>query len=193
MKIKKDEGEIKEVLGRLKDRDFSGNAGMAVKNSAYQISTTIVAKGGSLLFTIILARMLLPELFGLYSLALATIALFTSFSDLGVSQAVTTFVAKNIGKKDGKSKAYLKYLLRIKVVLVILSSLALVLTAKFIANTYYNKPIFLALIVGAIYIPLLSFVGFSENIFRAASRFEYPLTKEILFQVSRLILIPLTI
>ncbi len=52
-----------------------------------------------MLFTIVVARMLLPELFGLYSLALVTIVLFASFSDLGISSALITYGAKALAKR----------------------------------------------------------------------------------------------
>ena len=77
--IKKEAKEMRGILGRVRRRDFSGNAGQAIKNSTYNLATIVVSKGGSLLFTFILARILMPELFGLYSLALSTILMFTIF------------------------------------------------------------------------------------------------------------------
>ena len=86
--------EIKDLFIRFKKRDFKGNTGQAIKNSSFQLAITLIAKIGSLLFTIIIARMLLPELFGLYGLALSTIALFLGFSDLGIGSALITFLGK---------------------------------------------------------------------------------------------------
>jgi len=71
--IKEEAKDAKEVLGRIKRRDFSGNEGRVIKNSTWQIATTLTTKIGSLLFTIIIARLMLPEIYGLYGLALSTI------------------------------------------------------------------------------------------------------------------------
>jgi len=84
--IKQEKTEFINIFRKNKKRDFLGNEGMAIKNSSFQISKTIIAKAGGLLFTILLARALMPELFGLYSLALSTIFLFMGFIDMGIVQ-----------------------------------------------------------------------------------------------------------
>ena len=50
--IKEEAKEVRGILGRIKNRDFSGNTGQAIKNSSYQLATLLTAKIGSLLFTI---------------------------------------------------------------------------------------------------------------------------------------------
>ena len=52
--IKEEESDIKKIFKRIKSKDFSGNTGLAIKNSAYQFSTNIVQKIGSLIFVIII-------------------------------------------------------------------------------------------------------------------------------------------
>ena len=79
--IKEEEKDIKEIYRKFWKRDFSGNTGQAIKNSAYSFSTILVQKIGAIIFTIIIARLLMPELFGLYNLALTTIGLFVVLSD----------------------------------------------------------------------------------------------------------------
>ena len=60
--IKRGKDEVFSILDIIKNRKFEGNKGLVIKNSVYQFSTSVVAKIGSILFTIIIARMLLPEL-----------------------------------------------------------------------------------------------------------------------------------
>jgi len=188
------ENEAREIAGRIKKRDFSGNEGQAIKNSSFLLTTTIVAKVGSLLFTFVIARMLMPELFGLYSLALGTIVLFAGFSDFGVSSAMVTFVAKSLGKGDKKkAKAYYSKLLKLKWIVVALATLVLLGSSYFVANNYYNKPIFYALLVGGLYLPISSFLGFFDGIFRASNKFKFILIKEIIYQFLRFSLVPLGI
>jgi O-antigen/teichoic acid export membrane protein len=178
----------------LHKRDFSGNSGQAIKNSSYQLATTIIAKVGSLLFTIILARMLMPELFGLYSLALGTIILFGSFSDLGIGSALVVFVSKALSKKDfKKAKAYYQGLLKYKIYLVAFSSFALLISAYFISNYYYNKPIFYALLAGGLYLPVGGILGYLEGTFRTMNLFRYSTIKELIFQILRITLVPIGI
>jgi O-antigen/teichoic acid export membrane protein len=189
--IQKSEEEFYKIFSRLKKRDFSGNEGQAIKNSTFQLSSTLLAKLGSLVFTIIIARLLMPELFGLYSLALATILLISSLSDFGISTALITFVSKSLEKKNNsKAKAYFKELIKYKFYLVILGSVILILSSYFISHFYYNKPIFLALLAGALYLPIVNLSGFFETAFKSSNDFKIPFFKEILFQIFKLTLIP---
>ena len=73
---------LKNIFFRFSKADFSGTGGNLMKNSSYQLAQSLVLKFGSLLFTIIIARMLLPDIMGLYNLALVTIILFFSFSQV---------------------------------------------------------------------------------------------------------------
>lgn len=186
--------QTKDVLGiwdKVKRRDFSGNTGLAIKNSIYQTSTTIISKVGSLIFTILIARMLLPELFGLYSLALSTIVFISSFADLGIGTTLIRYVARKKNIRD--AGPYVFYLRRLKMTLSLVISLILICTAYFISNNYYQKPIFFALLFGSLYIMANSFLMFVTGVFQAENNFKYPLYKEIFLQVTRLLVVPLVI
>jgi len=192
--LEREESDLKGIFNRFKKRDFKGTEGQAIKNSSFQLTTTLIAKAGSLIFTIIIARMLLPELFGLYTLALSTIILFASFSDFGLGSALVNFLSKSLVEKSfPKAKTYFIKLLKYKLVLVILVSLVLLALAYYISNGYYNKPIFYALLAGGIYLPVVSLLGFIETAFKANNNFREPFFKEFLFQVFRLIFVPLAI
>lgn len=191
--IKSEKRDFKEIFLRIRKRDFSGNTGLAVKNSIYQFSTTLVTKIGALIFIIILARLLMPELFGLYSLALATIGIFAAFSDLGIRTALVRFISKELTRKKPNTKAYYDYLIKIKFILTLLVSLVLILSAYWISDIYYNKPIFLALLAGGLYIFVINFLGFFSSFYQACNNFKKPLIKESIFQVLRLILVPLIV
>jgi O-antigen/teichoic acid export membrane protein len=192
--IKKEEKDILVILKMIKKRKFKGYTGLAVKNSIYQIASSVTTKIASFLFVIIIARLLLPELFGLYSLALSTILLFSLLSDLGTNNSLVYFVSKKLARgSESKAKGYVRYLTKIKIFLIIFASLALLISAKFIADNYYQKPIFLALLAGVLYIIFASGQAFITSFFRSVSRFREPFFKEIIFQLTRLILIPLTI
>lgn len=192
--VAQEKSDFKNIFNRFKKRNFSGDTGQAIKNSSYQLTTNIVMKVGSLLFTIIVARMLLPELFGLYSLALSTIIFFSAFSDLGIGTALITFISKTASRGNNKkAKAYFNKLLRWKIYLILVTSLALLISSYYIANNFYQKPIFYALLAGGLYIPLVSLIGFISSVFVAKNDFKAPFVKEMIFQILRLILVPLVI
>ncbi|MFH1326502.1 MAG: oligosaccharide flippase family protein [archaeon] len=188
------ENEITKIFKIIKNRKFKGYTGLAVKNSIYQFGTTISAKIGALLFTIILARILMPELFGLYSLALATIVLLATVADFGIQQSLIRFVSQNLSrKKEKRAKSYTKYFFKLRIILAFSVAMLLAIFSKIIANNYYNQPISLALIAGSFYILSITFIYFVESLFQSTNKFKYPFFKEIFFQGLRLILIPLVI
>ena len=192
--VKEEEKDLKEIFTRLKKKDFTGNTGLIIKNSIYQLSSSISAKIGSLIFTIILARLLMPELFGLYSLALSTILIFSAFSSFGIGDSLVTFISSALGKGKNKlAKSYLVHLGKIKILLLFISIIILLLSAKFISVEYYKKPLFLALVAGALYILFSEIINFLGSILQASNYFEGLLYKEIAFQISRIILVPLIV
>ena len=191
--IKEEEKDIKEIYRRVWKRDFSGNTGQAIKNSSYTFSTTLVQKIGAIIFTIIIARLLMPELFGLYSLALTTIGFFAVISDLGISSTLIRFLSKELAKNKPNTKGYYNHLLKIKFLLTLFASLILILSAYWVSNIYYNKPIFYALLAGGLYIFITSFLNFFESIYQSFNNFKKSLVKESIFQALRLIFIPLII
>jgi len=163
--IKEEMGEAKEILNRIKKRNLKGNSGQAIKNSSYQLMTTLVAKIGSLIFTVIIARLMLPEVYGLYGLALSTILFLGVFSDIGIGRALNTFLSKNIDKYPGKAKGYFKYMTKWKIILSIFSILLIIILSKWLATTYYQKQIYYALLAGIIYLPTTILQGHLSTIF----------------------------
>lgn len=192
--IKQGKKDFSAIFHRLKNRDFSGNTGLAVKNSTYQFSTNFISKLFSLFFTIILARILLPDLFGLYSLALSTILVFAAFSDMGIGETLVRFVSRELGRGNiSKARAYSNYLIKIKIFLMSLISLTLILLSKFISESYYHQPIRLALLAGGLYIFIAGFVIILQSILQAYNIFKPILYRELLFQITRIIIVPLLV
>lgn len=193
-KIEQSGRDIKGLFTLIIKRDFSGYTGLAIKNSLYQFSTTFVSKAGSLIFTILLARLLMPELFGLYNLALSTILIFVSFSDLGIGQTLVKYVSGSLGKgNNAKAKRYYSYLFRMKILLLLVSALILAGSSYLISTYYYQKPIFLALLAGVFYLFFVGILQFVQFLFHSENKFKFLLLREILFQITRLIIIPLVI
>jgi O-antigen/teichoic acid export membrane protein len=192
--IKKEAKEVRGILGRVKRRDFSGNEGQAIRNSSYQIATLATAKIGSLILMVYLAWKLGPELFGLYSLALSTIIMFTLFSDLGIGSAMITFISKSLGKnKESEAKGYFKLLLKWRIFSILGAAVILLIFSKFLAENYYQKPIFLALLAGFFYILITQTLQILDILFQSANLFKPLFYKEIIFQIIKTILVPLAV
>lgn len=182
--------EVFSIFKRIKNRDFSGNSGAAIKNSVYLFSSTLISKIGSLLFTVIFARILMPELFGLYSLALFTILIFTFFTDLGIGQTLTRFLSMSLSKnKSSKARAYAVYFFKIKFLVISGILLVFLLLAKPL-TIYYQKPIFLILLSGSLYLFSISLAGFLQGFFQSLNDFKTPFIREAYFQVLRFVIIP---
>ena len=189
---KSSKDEIKDVWTRIRKRNFSGNTGQAIRNSIFQFSTQVAQRLGSLILTIVLARVLMPELYGLYNLALATIIIFTTLSELGVGQTLIRFVSHALGKNDkGKAKAYFSYLGKIKFLLILVSMGILLVSAKFIASNYYQKPIFMALVAGALYVLFSGIVTFFQSTLQSFNYFRGVFHNELVFEICRVTLVPL--
>lgn len=190
--MKEEVGDVKNIFYRIKRRDFSGNEGQVVKNSLYQFFTGSVYKIGSFFFTIILARLLMPELFGLYNLALATIILFSNFTNIGTGKAILKYVSNSLGKRRNReAKAYIVHILKIQVIFSFGAIFVLIIMSKFLANTYYGKPIFLALLGGVFYILFSSLLAILETILQASNNFKAGLFREVFFEILRLFFIPI--
>lgn len=136
----------------------------------------------------------MPELFGLYSLALSTILIFVAFSDLGIAETMTRFVSKELSnKKTLYAEKYISYLSRIKIGLMLLSSLLLVSFSRIISENYYHKPISLALLAGGFYIFFVGIVALMQSILHAYNDFRPIFFREMFFQVARTAIIPLMV
>jgi len=192
-KIKEARASAKNVIRRFRKRDFSGNTGQAIKNSTWQLATTLTAKIGSILFVIIVARLMAPELYGLYGLALSTILFLGVFGDFGLGAALMTYISKTIDKTPGKAKGYFYYITKFRFFLVAASSVLIILLSGWLAGTYYQKPIYYALLAGAIYLPITVFTSHMSSFFAPKNNFRPQFIKEVIIQISRLAIIPLLI
>ncbi|MFA5084698.1 MAG: oligosaccharide flippase family protein, partial [Candidatus Paceibacterota bacterium] len=120
-------------------------------------------------FTIILARILMPELFGIYGLVLSVVLIAITLADLGINSAVLKYVSESVKKgKKATTRAYLKFLLKIKGLVLAAAILIIVLIARPLAYDIYGKPaIFLPLILSCIYILAVSSYSFFKTVLYA--------------------------
>jgi len=142
---------------------------IVIKNSSYSLASVFIFKFGGLIFTILIARLLLPELFGIYALALSIITIFATFANFGLDETFLRYLSEALSEKNNKkARSYLKYLLKVKASLVASIVFLILLSSKFISQTIYHQPLlFYPLIFSCLFIIAESFKNFIAMIFVA--------------------------
>ena len=160
---------------------------IAIKNSSYFLARNLILKFGGLIFTILIARLLLPELFGIYALILSLVTIFITFTNLGVDETFLRYVSDALGKNNYKKvRSYFRYLLKIKAVLVIIIILIILLFSRFLSYDIYNKPLlFYPLIFSCLFIIAESFKGFISQLFLATKNLKPIPFLELLHQTAK--------
>ncbi len=161
---------------------------IAIKNSGYSLAGTLIYKFGGLIFTILIARLLLPELFGVYALVLSLITVLMTFTNLGVNETSLRYISDALGKRDNKkARSYFRYLLKLKTLLVVFVILIILLFSKFLSYNIYNKPLlFYPLIFSCLFIIAESFKGFIGQLFLATKNLKPIPFLELLHQTAKI-------
>ena len=157
------------------------------KNLIFQGLGGLIARIGSLIFTIILARLLIPSDFGLYNLALTIIISLTAVIDFGLSTTAVKFIVSSKTKKLARSRFL--FLFKLKFIWSLIISILVLILSKYISNFYSTPFLEIPLKVGAIYLFLNSIYTLLGAIFLALEKLKYNTYMEIIFQTLRLILI----
>jgi len=164
----------------------------AAKNSFHRILLSIINRLGALIFTVYLARTLLPEAFGTYTLALSVALIFYTFTDLGVNFTLLRYVAKELNKNKNKAIAYARYLFKLKIFLVLSFSFSLLILSYPLSFFIFKKQeLFLPLIFSSFYILIFSLDGFFGSFFYILKKVKYLVVKELLIQILRIGLVAL--
>lgn len=161
---------------------------IAIKNSSYSLAAGLIYKFGGLIFTILIARLLLPELFGIYALVLSIVTIFMTFTNLGVDETSLRYISDASGKRDNKkARSYFRYLLKIKTLLVVFVTLIILLVSKFLSYEVYNKPLlFYPLIFSCLFIIADSFKNFIGQLFLATKNLKPTPFLELLHQTAKI-------
>ena len=162
-----------------------------VSNFSYTTYAMILNRVGNLIFSIILARFLMPEGFGIYNLALSVSLVIVIFSDLGIDVTLTRYLTKSL--KAGNiplAKAYTEYILKIKTILSFVAALILLIIAYPLSNSFFGKPeLFVPLIVCSFYLFASSFEGTLRVFFYVMNKVKYFAIKESIFQTLKIVIL----
>ena len=171
------------------DKDNS-LTGQTLRNSGCSFMINVVSKIGGIIFTILLARMLLPDLFGLYNLALSIIVTIGTFADLGVNTALMRYLSESVakGKRNlSEARSRLRFFLNIKVIITLVTCAVLFFGSSIISNVIFKKPeLCIPIQVGALYVFSMAIQAFLSSVFIAIGKMKYNLFSEIIFQAFRI-------
>lgn len=122
-------------------KEFNNSLKTIVKYSFIVFLGVIFAKLFSYVYRIIIARYYGVEVYGLFSLALATILLFCTIANIGLNEGILRYVSFYRGKKKFSE---IKYLARRVIVFLGISGIVvgslLFLFSDFISLDIFNKP-----------------------------------------------------
>ncbi|MFA5020210.1 MAG: oligosaccharide flippase family protein [Candidatus Pacearchaeota archaeon] len=159
----------------------------AIKGSAWNFTSSLVMRAGSLIFSVILARMLLLEGFGLYNLVLSIALTFMFFSSTGINETLVRYIPESLKSKKLLKKNYFHTILKLKFILVLVTSLLLLIISYPLSEYIFKKPqAFFPLVLASVYIFILSLEGFFTAFFYAVKKSEYVVAKESISQVLRI-------
>lgn len=170
----------------IKNQNLSN---VAIKGSVYNFFSLLVSKFGGLIFTVIIARMLLPELFGVYALVLSIATVIFTFTDLGIDNTFLRYLSDSMGKKSKVlSRSYVRYILKIKSFLILFSVILLLIISKYLSYSLYKNPLlFYPLIFSCLFIVSDSFRNFFGTIFISKKDFRSPVFFDFSLQVLKIL------
>ncbi len=178
----------KEALGNF--ADAKNLKSETIRNSFWNIVSRIIGRGGGFIFGVIIARLLLPEKFGLYSIGLAVASIFLVFVELGFNTLNVKYVSEELGKKKpGKASAGFKYLLKNKFALGIIASIVFMLLAKPLSVYVFKKDLTTIFLFFSLYVLIFSLETFFESSFYAVKKIKTIGKKEFLFQLIKIFLV----
>ena len=184
--------EKNKVMTSHENKSFAHGV---LRNISFNIFSTFLDRLGGLILTILLARILMPELFGVYSLTLSITLLLLTIADLGLGQTLIRFVSDSLkhGKKGEKlAREYFIFISKIRIFSVIIFSVLLLLFSGIIANLIFKKPeLILPFKFASLYLFFATLLDTFAFTFYAVKKVKFYVFKEAAFQVTRIILAPI--
>jgi len=165
------------------------------RNAVYRTGALIVGNASGLLLAVILARLLKPEHFGVYSLTLSIVMLASALANLGIDGAVIRYVAYHAGRQDLKKlRGNFRYFLKIKVILAATISGLMILLSEPIAGLFQNQSLAIPLMLSGFIVVFVSLTGILNGFFAGMQEFKFVFLKQAVYELSRWIfIIPLSL
>lgn len=142
------------------------------RNTAVNFADGVITLASALAVSIVLARKLLPEGFGVYALTMSIVMFTLLFARLGISSTVRRYVAELDGKNDlGLASAVLGRALRFGLVSGALATVALALLALPLAAFFHQVALRTDLLIGAAMLLPMVIVGILRAVTAGLQRY----------------------
>ncbi len=158
------------------------------KNNIIYTVGNIAAAALSFVFSIIVARMLQPEQFGLFSFALVVMGFFVIFIDLGTNNTFIRFASDLFEKKqNSKVRSVLSFFFKFKMLLALLVGAIMLLFPGSISAGIFGKPESeLFIVLAAFMLIANSAFEFMNMVFVAFKNFSYIIILRLVERVLRI-------
>ena len=154
-----------------------------LKNAFFNSSSALIRGIGGFLFSVVLARFLTPDLYGIYALA-TSLCFFVLHLDPGTNYTAVRYIAYAIGKKDKYSaRGYFSFLFKIRFVLGLIFAISLAIIGKF-SYRLFNKPLlFIPLEILSIFLFFFYLTDFLDACSQALQNFKYPAIRHTIYEI----------
>ena len=143
------------------------------KNAFYNLIIKVIAGVFAFVASVVAARFLGPDKYGVYSLVMWFLSFAGLLVNLGLPTTITKYVSEYWGRKDFSSiRSILKQLLRVELLAGLVVSLLLFFLAPFIANWYHNPDLSLYVKVASLVILPLGLMWIYNGYFCGLQRFD---------------------
>ncbi|MFQ5923844.1 MAG: oligosaccharide flippase family protein, partial [Anaerolineales bacterium] len=170
--------------------------GNLVRNTAFRSVRSILLRGTSLLYAVLVVRFLSKEQYGLLALTLTVVALANGLTNLGLPVMALKSVSESFGKNIDKAASSFRFILRVYGAITFICGVLLLLASPLIGKIYGRPEMVGLMRLGSLLFILLSFHGFYERVVVAINKygtyvFKIDLPKEALVLLGAVVLIRL--
>lgn len=160
----------------------------AAVGSVWNIIASLMQRAGGLVFTIIIARFLLPEGFGMYNLVIAAATIFFTLSQTGINKTLVLYLSEALAKGDKKlANSYFNYITKVKLIVVLIIFALLIALAYPIAHIMFNNDsLFVPILLAGLFTFLGTLEQFYISFFFVVRRVGFTVYKETIFQIIRI-------
>ncbi|WP_456329450.1 oligosaccharide flippase family protein, partial [Archaeoglobus sp.] len=163
-------------------------ARVVFRNAIFNFASLVVGNISGLFLVIIIARILKPDYFGIYSLTIAIANVLIAITNLGIDGAVIRYTAY-FSKDVLRVRSHLRYFLKIKVLLAFSVSTILFFTSDKLANVFGDERLALTFAVASLIVVFASLTNVLNSFFMGLQEFRYTFFRQIVYEISRWIFI----
>src|SRR3989338_1738363 len=170
------------------EKSKQSTTSQVLSGSIWSSIAAAIQRIGGLIFTVIIARYLLPEGFGIFNLAVSVGLIFFMLSQVGIDKSLIYYFSNSLKKgNEKKAKDYFTYTLKIKLSILAFLSLMLGIFLYPLSVYIFKKPeMVFPLFLVIFYMFFLSLDQFLASFFFSVKKVKYIAVKELIFQLLKI-------